>query len=90
MGTTNRSQAATRPDDHEARRPDLSLIERVELARALLLEAPRLPTRDERRVRLITCEALLRYCALELEAILDAPPNGAKTSSDLTLSGATR
>lgn len=92
MGT-NRSQVATQPD-HEARRPDLSLVERIELARTLLLEAPRLATREERRARLVTCEALLRYCALELEAILDDPRvcfRGEREIAEAsTLSGVTR
>jgi hypothetical protein len=77
MGTneTTARETLTPPDDndYEMRRPDLSLVERIELAKDLLLKAPQLPTREEKRMRLIAVEGLLRYCVRELEAILDDP-----------------
>jgi hypothetical protein len=65
------ARPATRSElDHLARRPDLSLLERVELVAKLLGEAPDLP-RELQRVRLISCESLLLYCQRELAAVLD-------------------
>lgn len=65
MTAKQRTEAA-----HLLRRPDLSLLERIKLATRLLEEAPGLATMREKRIRLISCEALLRYCVLELELAL--------------------
>jgi hypothetical protein len=46
------------------------LLERVRLVERLLLEAPSLPTPLAKRLRLISIEALLRYCTLELALVL--------------------
>lgn len=65
------SAIPTRPEaDFYARRPDLTLIERIQLVESLLLAAPRLSTPSAKRVSLLTCEALLRTCAGELTDLI--------------------
>ena len=67
---------------HAARRPDLTLLERVRLVQTLLEAAPGLATAREKRIRLLSCEALLRFCAVELAFVLASYDEGSDVLAD--------